>query len=43
MLAATPIGVFLIPMLYVVVQRLREWFHGTSNAKTCVEGETGPA
>lgn len=28
MLAASLIGVFLIPMLYVVFQRLREWLHG---------------
>jgi HAE1 family hydrophobic/amphiphilic exporter-1 len=27
MLAASVIGVFFIPMLYVVFQRLREWFH----------------
>jgi multidrug efflux pump subunit AcrB len=27
MVAATSIGVFLIPMLYVVFQRLREWGH----------------
>ena len=25
MLAASTIGIFLIPMLYVVFQRLREW------------------
>jgi len=28
MLGASLIGIFLIPMLYVVFQRLREWFHG---------------
>ncbi|MCK7575957.1 MAG: multidrug efflux RND transporter permease subunit [Chromatiales bacterium] len=28
MLAAALIGIFLIPMLYVVFQRLREWVHG---------------
>ena len=28
MLAASVIGVFLIPVLYVVFQRLREWVHG---------------
>ncbi len=28
MLAASIIGIFLIPMLYVVFQRLREWLHG---------------
>ena len=28
MLVASTVGVFLIPMLYVVFQRLREWFHG---------------
>ena len=27
MLAASSIGIFLIPMLYVVFQRLREWGH----------------
>lgn len=28
MLAASVLGIFLIPMLYVVFQRLREWVHG---------------
>jgi HAE1 family hydrophobic/amphiphilic exporter-1 len=28
MLAASVLGIFLIPMLYVVFQRGREWFHG---------------
>ncbi|MFD2112148.1 efflux RND transporter permease subunit [Thiorhodococcus fuscus] len=28
MLGASLVGIFLIPMLYVVFQRLREWFHG---------------
>jgi hydrophobic/amphiphilic exporter-1 (mainly G- bacteria), HAE1 family len=28
MLAASMVGIFLIPMLYVVFQRLREKFHG---------------
>jgi HAE1 family hydrophobic/amphiphilic exporter-1 len=28
MLVASTVGVFLIPMLYVVFQRLRERFHG---------------
>jgi multidrug efflux pump subunit AcrB len=27
MLVASSIGIFLIPMLYVVFQRLREWSH----------------
>ncbi|MGB5253702.1 MAG: efflux RND transporter permease subunit, partial [Sedimenticolaceae bacterium] len=31
MLAASTVAVFLIPMLYVVFQRLREKFHGTSD------------
>ncbi|EXJ14349.1 efflux RND transporter permease subunit [Imhoffiella purpurea] len=30
MLASSLVGIFLIPMLYVVFQRLREWFHGGS-------------
>ena len=30
MLAASFVGIFLIPMLYVVFQRLREKFHGTA-------------
>ena len=30
MLAASTVGIFLIPMLYVVFQRLREWFHGAA-------------
>jgi hydrophobic/amphiphilic exporter-1 (mainly G- bacteria), HAE1 family len=32
MLAASVIGVFLIPVLYVVFQRLREWVHGKREA-----------
>ncbi|HYN76644.1 MAG TPA: efflux RND transporter permease subunit, partial [Lamprocystis sp. (in: g-proteobacteria)] len=28
MLAASMLGIFLIPMLYVVFQRFREWIHG---------------
>ena len=28
MLVASTIGIFLIPMLYVVFQRTREWSHG---------------
>ena len=31
MLAASSIGIFLIPMLYVVFQRLREWGHRRLN------------
>ncbi|ADC61222.1 efflux RND transporter permease subunit [Allochromatium vinosum] len=31
MLAAALIGIFLIPMLYVVFQRLREWAHGSAS------------
>ncbi|MBL3591700.1 MAG: efflux RND transporter permease subunit [gamma proteobacterium endosymbiont of Lamellibrachia anaximandri] len=30
MLAASIIGIFFIPMLYVVFQRQREWFHNSS-------------
>ena len=30
MLAASTIGIFLIPMLYVVFQRMREWRSGKS-------------
>ena len=37
MLAASVIGIFAIPMLYVVFQRLRERFHGTP-AGASVEG-----
>ncbi len=32
MLVASTLGIFLIPMLYVVFQHLREKFHGTSQA-----------
>ena len=32
MLVASTVGIFLIPMLYVVFQHLRERFHGTSQA-----------
>jgi len=38
MLAAALIGVFLIPMLYVIFQRLRERIHGPART-----AETGPA
>jgi HAE1 family hydrophobic/amphiphilic exporter-1 len=31
MLVASCVGIFLIPMLYVVFQRLRERFHGTTS------------
>ncbi|WPL15380.1 Efflux pump membrane transporter BepG [Thiorhodovibrio winogradskyi] len=34
MLAAAVLGIFLIPMLYVVFQRGREWFHGLGKTKT---------
>ena len=38
MLVASTVGVFLIPMLYVVFQRLREWFHaGAANRKPAPE------
>jgi hydrophobic/amphiphilic exporter-1 (mainly G- bacteria), HAE1 family len=33
MLAAALIGIFLIPMLYVVFQRLREWVHGGASRR----------
>lgn len=39
MVAASIIGVFLIPMLYVVFQRLRERFHGGSVSR----GQAAPA
>jgi multidrug efflux pump subunit AcrB len=32
MLAASTIGIFVIPMLYVVFQRLREWGHRRGKA-----------
>ncbi|NVZ07848.1 multidrug efflux RND transporter permease subunit [Allochromatium humboldtianum] len=37
MLAAALIGIFLIPMLYVVFQRLREWVHGGASRGGHVE------
>jgi HAE1 family hydrophobic/amphiphilic exporter-1 len=33
MLAAAILGIFLIPMLYVVFQRGREWFHGLGKSQ----------
>ena len=33
MLAAALIGIFLIPMLYVVFQQLREWVHGRASRR----------
>ncbi len=33
MLVASTVGIFLIPMLYVVFQRLREKFHGAPDAE----------
>jgi len=40
MLAAAIVGVFLIPMLYVLFQRLRERFHGTAQAETAEQPGT---
>ena len=40
MLAASLVGIFLIPMLYVVMQWIREKVHGTQEIKT---GEAGSA
>jgi multidrug efflux pump subunit AcrB len=42
MLAASTIAVFLIPMLYVVFQRLREWVHGGTSQATSATAETTP-
>ncbi|MBK1648686.1 efflux RND transporter permease subunit [Rhabdochromatium marinum] len=42
MLAASVLGIFLIPMLYVVFQRGREWFHGLGK-KDAASGETATA
>jgi multidrug efflux pump subunit AcrB len=38
MLAASTIGIFVIPMLYVVFQQLREWGHQRGKA-----GEPAPS
>lgn len=43
MLAAALVGVFLIPMLYVVFQRLRERFHGGATQRKGGSGETSRA
>ena len=40
MLAASTIAVFLIPMLYVVFQQLREWVHGGTGQGTSATAET---
>ncbi|EIC21543.1 efflux RND transporter permease subunit [Thiorhodovibrio frisius] len=37
MLAAAVLGIFLIPMLYVVFQRGREWFHGLGKTPSADE------
>jgi hydrophobic/amphiphilic exporter-1 (mainly G- bacteria), HAE1 family len=37
MLAAAIVGVFLIPMLYVIFQQMRERFHGTAKAAAVQE------
>ena len=36
MLVASTIGIFLIPMLYVVFQRLREWRPGSAKHREVV-------
>ena len=40
MLVASTVGVFLIPMLYVVFQRLREKVHGTADRAGTVSDDT---
>jgi multidrug efflux pump subunit AcrB len=44
MLASAVIGIFLIPALYVVFQRLREWVKGEGSAPAKADGgqDTGP-
>ncbi len=43
MLAASTVGIFLIPMLYVVFQHLREWFHGGAASRGAAsKREVGP-
>ena len=37
MLAASLIGVFFVPMLYVVFQRMREWVHGEAKGSVARE------
>jgi HAE1 family hydrophobic/amphiphilic exporter-1 len=41
MLVASTLGIFLIPMLYVVFQWLREKFHGTADAGDAAVGAGG--
>jgi hypothetical protein len=44
MIAASTIGIFLIPMLYVVFQNLREWSHDRLGGKGPASGRvTQPA
>ena len=40
MLAASTIAIFLIPMLYVVFQRFREWVHGGTSQAASAAAET---
>jgi HAE1 family hydrophobic/amphiphilic exporter-1 len=41
MLAASTIAIFLIPMLYVVFQWLREKFHGTAQSEAAAKPVNG--
>jgi hydrophobic/amphiphilic exporter-1 (mainly G- bacteria), HAE1 family len=34
MIAATALGVFAIPLLYIVFERLRSWGYGETNAQS---------
>jgi hydrophobic/amphiphilic exporter-1 (mainly G- bacteria), HAE1 family len=43
MLAASMVGIFLIPMLYVVMQWFREKVHGTAQAKAAEDPAPAPA
>ncbi len=43
MLVASTLGIFLIPMLYVVFQWLREKFHGTAEVGDAAVGAGGDA
>jgi HAE1 family hydrophobic/amphiphilic exporter-1 len=43
MLAASMVGIFLIPMLYVVMQWFREKVHGTAQAKAAADPAPAPA
>lgn len=39
MIAASAVGIFLIPMLYVVLERVREWGHARILRKPLYEEE----